>query len=67
MGCETTVETVATKPQLVLRNLRSGDTLVVNLQSIPYPVHIQTQIDDHGEISLRYIDRLAAAGITVSQ
>ncbi len=67
VGCETTVETVITIPPARTANLRPGDTIVINLQSIPDPVQIETQIDDQGEISLRYIGRLAAAGITVSE
>ena len=67
VGCNGTVETVTTIPPASTANLRPGDTLVINLQSIPDPVQFETQIDDQGYISLRYIGLLAVAGITVSE
>jgi len=47
-------------------NLRAGDNLVVQLQSILDPADIQAQIDDQGFISLRYIGQIKAEGLTES-
>lgn len=58
---------MTTIPPASTANLRPGDTIVINPQSIPDPVQIETQIDDQGEISLRYIGHLEAADITVSE
>ena len=54
-------------PPASTANLRPDDTIVINLQRIPNPVQIETQIDHQGEIRLCYIGRLEAAGITVSK
>lgn len=47
--------------------LRVGDSLNVALQSIPDPQSIPAQIDDEGYITLQYIGRLKAAGLTPSE
>lgn len=48
-------------------SLRPGDTLQVNLQGIPDPSSNDVQIDDEGTVSLPFIGRLKAAGLTPSQ
>ncbi|WP_309382421.1 polysaccharide biosynthesis/export family protein [Cerasicoccus frondis] len=47
--------------------LRPGDTLQVNLQGIPDPSSNDVQIDDEGIVSLPFIGRLPAAGLTPSE
>lgn len=47
--------------------LRPGDTLQVNLQGIPDPSSNDIQIDDEGTVSLPFIGRLKAAGLTPSE
>ncbi len=66
-GCNATVETATTIPPAKTANLRPGDNLVINLQSIPDPVQINTQIDDQGYISLRYLGLIEASGYRESE
>ena len=47
--------------------LRPGDGLVVNLQSIPDPATINAQVDDRGEIALRFIGNIKVDGMTESE
>lgn len=47
--------------------LRSGDGLSIRLLGIPDPSGYEVQIDDRGYISLPYIDRIQAAGLTSSE
>lgn len=47
--------------------LRSGDGLSIKLLGIPDPAAFDMQIDDRGYISLPYIDRIQAAGLTSSE
>lgn len=57
-------------PQLPVGNvaaLRPGDSVIVHFQSVPDPAEFSVQIDDQGMISLRYLGRLSAAGLTASQ
>jgi len=66
-GCETSSATLSTKenprpPVGNVSHLRAGDTIIVTLQSIPDAAQFQFQIDDQGDIRLRYIGNLKAAG-----
>jgi len=47
--------------------LRAGDTVVIQLQSIPDPTRIEAQLDDAGAVSLRFIGRVSAQGLSPSQ
>lgn len=47
--------------------VRPGDNLSVQLQSIPDAAEFRAQVDDAGFINLRYIGRIAAAGLTPSE
>ncbi|MGE9296151.1 MAG: polysaccharide biosynthesis/export family protein [Puniceicoccales bacterium] len=47
--------------------LRPGDTLQVALQGIPDPSVNDVQIDDEGSVSLPFIGRIPASGLTASQ
>ncbi len=47
--------------------LRSGDGIVVNLQSIPDAASMPVQIDDQGFISLPYIGQVEVAGLAESE
>ncbi len=40
---------------------------MINLQSIPDPSSTQTQVDDHGFITLRFIGAIEAQGLTESE
>nr|WP_234043815.1 polysaccharide biosynthesis/export family protein [Cerasicoccus arenae] len=47
--------------------LRAGDTLQISLQGIPDPSANDVQIDDEGIVSLPFLGRLTAAGLTPSE
>lgn len=69
LGCATTGD--GTNPTLrepkISAVLRAGDGLNVSLQGIPDPSANDVQIDDLGFISLPYIGRIEAAGLTTSE
>ena len=47
--------------------VRPGDSLQVQLQSIPDAAEFRAQVDDTGFINLRYIGRVKASGLTPSE
>ncbi len=67
-GCESTSsDVVSFIPPPVSVGLRSGDGIVVSLQSIPDASSVPVQIDDRGIISLPYIGQIEVAGMTESK
>lgn len=70
-GCEQTRPSSSTQgsvvdqaPPPVTYELRAGDQITVELQSIPDPIVQRLQINEQGFISLRYIGALMAGGFT---
>ncbi|KAF0093603.1 MAG: polysaccharide export outer membrane protein [Puniceicoccaceae bacterium 5H] len=53
-------------PAADVATLRPGDTVLVELQGIPDPAQFNLQIDDQGQLSLRYLGKVEAAGETAS-
>ena len=47
--------------------IRSGDTLIIDLYSIPKPANLNAQVDDQGRISLEYLGSIQAAGKSESE
>ncbi len=67
-GCESTSsDAVSVIPPPFSVGLRSGDGIVVSLQSIPDDSSVPVQIDDQGFISLPYIGQIKVAGLTESE
>ena len=54
-------------PHSNVAGLRIGDSVVIQLQSIPDPSRIEAQLDDEGAVSLRFIGRIKAVGLSPSQ
>jgi len=50
-----------------LRNLKSGDRVIIHLRGIPHPVEINDVIDGWGEVTLPFIGEIKLADKTISE
>ena len=71
IGCSETVQRASQSGAIPAPGesveLRPGDNIIIDVHSIPDPAQTQVQIDDQGFVTLRYIGRIKASGLTESQ